>query len=189
MSFACLTHKNLVNSLAESLAVENAMEQLLHRQYQQSSNAEACRLYLDHAEVSRAQRDRLKLRLEGMGEVIEMARGGFMASLSAIGNGNVGRCSPLEVEAQSLRASYVRAQLECAMYRALLAQATSLRDQQTADLAREHLELEEAHARRLWPYVGLLTELASTARGSRAADTVGWTTTGTTASRMPVMRA
>lgn len=175
MSFPipCLSRKTLVNSLAEALAVEQAMEKTLGGQFQESCNAEASRLYGEHAEVSAAQQARLGQHLEQMGELSAPSRGGFMASLSAVGPTGISSADPLEREAQNLRASYVRAQLECAMYRALQAQASSLRDDATWRLAREHLAQEEAYVRRLWPYVGLLTELAATSRTRRFPEAAG----------------
>lgn len=86
--------------------------------------------------------------------------GGFVSSLKALGAASLHKADPLEVEAQQLRVAYARAQLECAMYRALQAQASSLKDESTWRLAHTHLQQEEAHARRLWPHIGLATEAA-----------------------------
>lgn len=135
------------------------MESLLAQQYRQSTNAEASRLYADHQEVTAEQKARLSLRLERLGHQPSKEPGGFVTTLSTFGQAKSRRAMTPEWDAQELQASYVRAHLECAMYKALASQAAVLRDGPTSRLAARHLAQEERYAQKLLPYLRALTHV------------------------------
>lgn len=155
------TGTGLTVSLLEAWSVETRMAALLQEQGDQSRNAEACRIYYDHLEVTRDQARRLEEALQAAGIAPQLTSGGYFSGLCSLGASRLLVGDLLQKEAQGLRAAYVRAQLECDMYRALQARASSLRENGILVLATELLLEEEAYVRRLWPYLGLLTELAS----------------------------
>jgi ferritin-like metal-binding protein YciE len=169
-NLACASQSDhrLISSLHEAWTVENNLIRILDRQAQQSRNAEASRLYWDHADVTRAQKDRLEQRLGELGQQPESSPGGFARSLSALCRGGLWPLDLMERESQMIRASYSMAQLECAMYRTIEGQALRDGDTATLALAQEALREEEAHARRLWPYVGLFHQIAKGAPKVRA---------------------
>lgn len=167
-AFSFPSREQLLETLCEAWTVEDSLLRILDHQAAQSNNAEACRLYLDHAELTRHQKQRLATRLRELGREPGKSTGGFARSLTSLARAGLWPVDLLERESQMMRSSYSTAQLECAMYRALEGVATRFGDTETADLARTHLAQEEAHGRRLWPYVGLLAELASGPRRVRA---------------------
>lgn len=157
-------HKALLDSLLQAWSVESKMETLLIGLYREGTNAETSRLYAEHLRVTKGQKHRLQSRLLQLGELAVFQPGGFVAALNSLDESSDPKSDPLQRDDEQARASYVRAQLECAMYRSIKAQAVAIRDRETARLAVLHLKEEEFQARRLWPYLSLLADLAEKGR-------------------------
>lgn len=157
-----LTQPNaqLISQLQDALAFETTLVELI------SEHVSACqgstrRLYREHARVTRLQVERLRARLAEFSAPLSAEnRGEFSRRLDRLS----AKVESMEVwrdeATQLLITSYGIKQLECTMYRGLLALAEQHGDVRTAALARTCLSEEESTARRLLFCIGEATRSA-----------------------------
>lgn len=151
------TPSSLTDSLQDAWAFEGRLYDLVEDQLKSCRDSASRRIYRAHARLTQTQRQRIARRLESLGQTPGGEGGWFTQRLRRLAL-EVAVMDVWRDEAtHRLITSYGIKQVECAMYRALLALAESTDDEATAALARLSLEEEEATSRRLLFCIGNAT--------------------------------
>lgn len=148
---------NLIGQLQDCWAFESRLVALVLDQVSVCADRASRHLYRSHARLTESQRKRLERRLEALGVTPQGQGGWFSARLERLAKEVATMEVWREESVQLLVTSYGIKQLECAMYRALLALAESTNDEATESLARACLEEEEATSRQLLFCIGMAT--------------------------------
>jgi ferritin-like metal-binding protein YciE len=139
--------------LEDAIAAENNFEHQLRAFATESDQPELKALFLEHADETALQQQRLTARLEALGGKPSGWKG-FMANLFGLSpkTAQAGH-DPSEKGTQDLMMAYAVEHSEIAMYEALAAAAETCGDTETAALARS-IQLEERRtADRVWAHL------------------------------------
>ncbi len=146
--------------LQDAIAAEKSFEALLRGFASEGSSDQIHRLFLQHADETRAQYGRLARRLTELGGEASATKT-FLAELAALspklaqlGHDTVDRVT------QNLMLAYAVKSCEMAMYESLLAVAEAAGDQDTADLARSLQVEESGAAEKVWKLISPWAETA-----------------------------
>jgi len=136
--------------LDDAIAAEKAFQAQFRAFAEEGSSEQVHHLFLQHAEETRRQYERLTMRLEELGGEPSAAKSllaqlfVFTPKIAQIGHDIVDRVT------QDLMVAYAVECFEVAMYEALVAVAEAAGDQDTALLARDIQEEEREMAANVW---------------------------------------
>jgi ferritin-like metal-binding protein YciE len=136
--------------LDDAIAAEKAFEAQLRAFAEEGSSEQVRHLFLQHAEETRRQYERLTMRLQELGGEPSTAKSllaqlfAFTPKIAHLGHDIVDRVT------QNLMVAYAVECFEVAMYEALVAVAEAAGDQDTALLARDIQEEERETAANVW---------------------------------------
>jgi ferritin-like metal-binding protein YciE len=139
--------------LQDAIAAEKGFEAQLRAFAEEGSSEQVRRLFLQHADETRTQYERLTKRLEELGGEPSTAKSllaqlvVFTPRIAQIGHDIVDRVT------QDLIIAYSVENFEMAMYEALISAAEAAADQETALLAREIREEERSAATKVWQLI------------------------------------
>ena len=139
--------------LADAIAAEKGFETQFRAFAEEGSSEQIHHLFLQHAEETRTQYERLTKRLEELGGQPSAAKSllaqlfVFTPKIAQIGHDIVDRVT------QNLIMAYSVESFEVAMYEALIAVAEAAGDQDTALLARDIREEERRTAVKIWELI------------------------------------
>jgi len=139
--------------LADAIAAEKGFEAQLRAFAEEGSSEQVRHLFLQHAEETRRQSERLTTRLHALGGQPSSAKSllaqlfAFTPKIAQIGHDIVDRVT------QNLMIAYSVESFEVAMYEALTAVATAAGDHETALLARDIQQEERAAAGKVWELI------------------------------------
>ena len=146
--------------LQDAIAAEKSFEDQLRGFASEGSSDQIHGLFLQHADETRAQYQRLTRRLTELGGEAPVAKSflaqvaGLSPKLAQLGHDTVDRVT------QNLMLAYAVENCEIAMYESLIAIADAAGDEDTAQLARSIQEQERATAEKLWKLISPWAETA-----------------------------
>jgi len=139
--------------LEDAIAAEKSFETQLRDFAKEGSSNQIHALFLEHADETRVQYERLTQRLKELGGDPSVAKSfiahlvGFAPKLGQLGHDVMDR------RTQNLIIAFGVENCEVAMYEALIAVAESEGDRPTSDLAREIQAQEHATATKIWQHL------------------------------------
>ncbi|MGB6944756.1 MAG: DUF892 family protein [Bryobacteraceae bacterium] len=146
--------------LQDAIAAEESFEPQLRGFAREGSSDQVHRLFLQHADETRNQCDRLKRRLTELGGERSAAKSflahlaGLSPKLAQLGHDTVDRVT------QNLMIVYAVENCEIAMYESLIAVAEAAGDLETAELARAIQNEERQTAEKAWKLISPWAETA-----------------------------
>lgn len=145
--------KTIRTYLEDTIAAEKSFEDQLRSMAKEGSSNEIQSLYLQHADETRSQYERLTRRLTELGGDTSGGKS-FMAHLigmspkvAQLGHDTVDRVT------QNLMIAYAVENCEVAMYEALIAVAEAADDEDTAELAQTIQAEEKRTAEKVWALI------------------------------------
>jgi ferritin-like metal-binding protein YciE len=141
--------------LKDAIAAENSFETQLRGFANEGDDEQVRALFRQHAEETRGQITRLTSRLNVLGDSPSTVKS-FMAHLFGMApkTASLGH-DEAERVTQNLMMAYTVEHAEIAMYESLATVAEAAGDRQTALLAREIQQEEEATARKVWSLIAV----------------------------------
>jgi ferritin-like metal-binding protein YciE len=139
--------------LADAIAAEKSFETQLRGFASEGSSDQLHALFLEHADETRSQYERLTHRLEELAGEPSTPKSflahlvGLSPKLAQIGHDTVDRVT------QNLMMAYAVENCEIAMYESLIAVAEAAGDEDTAELARVIQEEERQTAEKVWKLI------------------------------------
>jgi ferritin-like metal-binding protein YciE len=139
--------------LTDAIAAEKSFETQLRGFAGEGSSDQIHRIFLEHADETRAQHERLTHRLEELGGEPSASKSflahmvGLSPKLAQVGHDTVDRVT------QNLMLAYAVENCEIAMYEALIAVAEAAGDPDTSELARAIQDEERATAEKVWKLI------------------------------------
>jgi len=164
------TQDRLIRYLEDAWAVEKALVGSLNDMANATHDPAVRALFLEHAQVTHDQEERLESRIRALGA--ELNRG------KSLINTALGKLSELanvfhdeeDKTTQNLIKGFATENFEAGMYESLRAYASAIGDTETASLAQELQQQEQEAARKVWALIA-----------SAAVRPVGEASTATTA--------
>lgn len=139
--------------LEDAIAAEKSFETQLRGFAAEGSGEQVHQLFLQHADETRVQYERLTRRLTELGGEPSAAKtflahlAGLSPKLAQLGHDTVDRVT------QNLMIAYAVENCEIAMYESLIAVAEAAGDEDTAELARAIQDEERTTAERVWKLI------------------------------------
>lgn len=136
--------------LEDAIAAEKGFESQLRAFAKEGSSEQVHRLFLQHAEETRQQYERLTTRLRALGGEPSGLKGflahlfAFSPKMAQVGHDTVDRVT------QNLMMAYSVENCEVALYESMIVVAEAAGDSETANLAREIQQQEREAADKVW---------------------------------------
>lgn len=145
--------KTIKSYLEDAIAAEKSLETRLRGFADEGSGDQIHHLFLQHADETRIQYERLTRRLTELGGEPSAAKSfpahlvGLSPKLAQLGHDTVDRVT------QNLMMAYAVENCEIAMYESLIAVAEAAGDEDTVELARAIQEEERQTAEKVWKFI------------------------------------
>jgi ferritin-like metal-binding protein YciE len=147
------SQERLLRYLEDAWAIEKALVGSLKDMADATEDPRVSALFLEHAQVTHDQEERLEARIRALGSDVNRAKG--------VVNTVLGKMSELanmfhdeeDKTTQNLIKGFATENFETGMYEALRAYASAIGDTETATLAQELMQQEKEAAQKVWALI------------------------------------
>lgn len=147
------TQERLLRYLNDAWAVEKALVGTLQDMADEINDPQVEALFLEHRTQTREQEERLAARIRTLGGEPSGGKGLLNQLMAKIGDMLHAAHDEYDKTVLNLIKAYATENFESAVYESMLAYASAISDVETAQLARQHLEQEQAAAKKVWPLI------------------------------------
>jgi len=148
------TRERLIRYLNNAWAVEKNLVRMLDDMAGEVNDDRVRSLFREHRVVTHQQEENLEARIRALGEEPSGGKSFLTQLISKIAETVQGITQDdYDKTTQDLMKAYAVENFEVAMYQALEAYAAAIGDNETAQLARQHMQQEKETAERVWALI------------------------------------
>lgn len=147
------TQDKLIRYLQDAHAAEVGTKKALEGMLNDDKPADVKALVQQHVMETDRQAQRLEQRLRALGSEPSDSKGFFNSMFAKVSEMMNAAHDREDQNTQDLIKAYATEHLERGMYESLIAFATAIGDNETAQIARQNQAEEEATAQKLWPLI------------------------------------
>jgi ferritin-like metal-binding protein YciE len=147
------TRERLIRYLDDAWAVEKGLVSTLQDMADEVNDPQLKNMFEQHRQITHQQEENLEARIRALGEEPSGSKGFFTQFMGKMGDFMHKAKDDYDQTTQDLMKAYATENFECAMYQSMEAFATSIGDNETANLARQHHQQEQEAAKMVWSMI------------------------------------